>query len=130
MVKIEVKTAKIVVETIFFKVTDNTTLKLVPPEISRSYNNKETQCSFKRNLKTFHILSSIAMMLNIQMFSTRRLVRVGFSTELVYLSSVRYSRFTSQTLWGNSDWTLSVACIVIDPLSVRIMNIPHGFLSG
>ena len=65
MVEIEVKTAKIVVETNFFKVTDDTTLKLVPPEISRSYNNKETQCSFKRNIKTFHMLSSIAMMLNL-----------------------------------------------------------------
>ena len=43
--------------------TDDTTLKLIPPEISRSYNNKETQCSFKRKSKTFHILSSTSTVL-------------------------------------------------------------------
>ena len=33
---------------IFPQVCDDTSLKLVPPEASRGYNNKETQCSFKR----------------------------------------------------------------------------------
>ena len=34
------------------QVTDDNTLKLVPPEVSRSYNNKETQCSFKHVFDT------------------------------------------------------------------------------
>ena len=36
------------IEIFFWQVSDDTSLKLVPPEASRGYNNKETQCSFKR----------------------------------------------------------------------------------
>ena len=36
------------IEIFFSQVSDDTSLKLVPPEASRGYNNKETQCSFKR----------------------------------------------------------------------------------
>ena len=36
------------IEIFLWQVFDDTSLKLVPPEASRGYNNKETQCSFKR----------------------------------------------------------------------------------